>query len=189
MLRLCPERPLPPYSYVPGHLPHPISDPAGHSYGLHAISQGEVQQGPVASISLVFGWRGCPDYLFGIDLFNHGFYWEAHETWEQVWISCGRSGREADFLKGLIKLAAAGVKLREGRPIGVQRHASRARELFQLVSENLSDGLTAHLGGLDLRTLYEAAEKISINTNCVVDEFDDRLTAAFTLILLPKDFE
>jgi hypothetical protein len=127
--------------------------------------------------------------LFGIDLFNHGFYWEAHETWEQVWISCGRAGREADFLKGLIKLAAAGVKLREGRPIGVQRHASRARELFQLVSENLSDGLTAQLGGLDLRTLCEAAEKISINTNCVVDEFDDRLTAAFTLILLPKDFE
>ena len=95
MLRLCPCRPLPPYSYVPGRLPHPISDPPGHSYGLHLISPGEVQQGPVASFSLVSGWQASSDYLFGIDLFNHGFYCEAHETWEQLWIACGRSGREA----------------------------------------------------------------------------------------------
>ena len=27
------------------------------------------------------------DYLFGIDLFNHGFYCEAHEIWKQAWIS------------------------------------------------------------------------------------------------------
>ncbi len=187
MLRLCPDRRLPPYSYVPGRLPHPVSDPAGHSYGLHAISPGEVQQGPVASVSLVSGWQACSDYLFGIDLFNHGFYWEAHETWEQVWIACGRSGREADFLKGLIKLAAAGVKLREGRPIGVQRHAARARELFQLISENLIDGLTAHLGGLDLSALCDAAEKISTNANSIVDDSDDRLTATLTLSLFPKD--
>ena len=187
MLRLCPERPLPPYSYVPGRLPHPISDPAGHSYGQHLISPGEGQHEPVAPVSLVFGWRVTSDYLFGIDLFNHGFNWEAHEIWEQLWIACGRSGREADFLKGLIKLAAAGVKVREGRPIGVQRHASRARELFQLVSENMIDGLTAQLGGLDLSALCDAAEKISANANSIVDVSDDRLTAALPLSLFPKD--
>ena len=188
MLRLCPDRPLPPYSYVPGRLPHPISDPAGHSFGLHLISPGEVQQGPVASVSLVSGWRVSSDYLFGIDLFNHGFYWEAHETWEQLWIACGRSGREADFLKGLIKLAAAGVKVREGRPIGVQRHASRARELFQLVSEKTIDGLTDRLGGLNLSALCDAAQEISNNANSIIDDSDDLLTAAFRLKLFPEDF-
>ncbi len=187
MLRLCPDRPLPPYSYVPGHLPHPISDPAGHSYGHHLISPGEGQHEPVAPVSLVSGWRASSDYLFSIDLFNHGFYWEAHETWEQLWIAFGRSGREADFLKGLIKLAAAGVKVREGRPIGVQRHASRARELFQLVSENPIDGVTGHLGGLDLSALCEAAEKISINANSIVADSGDRLTSALPLSLTPKD--
>ncbi len=189
MLRLCPDRPLPPYSYVPGRLPHPISDPAGHSYGMNLIAPGEVQQGPVVSVSLVSGWRVSSDYLFGIDLFNHGFYWEAHETWERLWIACGRSGREADFLKGLIKLAAAGVKMREGRPIGVQRHASRARELFQLVSENMIDGFTAQLGGLDLGTLRDAAEQIATNANSIVDDSNDRLSAALTLYLFPKDVE
>lgn len=188
MLRLCPDRPLPPYSYVPGRLPHPNSHPEGHSYQQHELSSGEVAQGSPAKASLLSEWRKCREYLFGIDLFNHGFYWEAHETWEQLWIACGRSGREADFLKGLIKLAAAGVKVREGRPIGVKRHALRARELFQLVSEKTVDGLTDHPGGLDLRTLCDAAEKISTNVNSIINDTDDLLTAAFSLKLFPKDF-
>jgi hypothetical protein len=69
----------------------------------------------------------------GCDLFNHGYYWEAHETWEGLWVACGRKGTTADFLKGLIKLAAAGVKAREGRSPGVTRHAARAAALFRLV--------------------------------------------------------
>ena len=31
--RFAPDLPLPPYSYVPGRFPHPISDPAGHMFG------------------------------------------------------------------------------------------------------------------------------------------------------------
>jgi hypothetical protein len=69
-------------------------------------------------------------FLWGVDLFNAGCYWEAHEIWESLWHAAGRTGPAADFLKGLIKLAAAGVKLREGRPAGLRRHAERARELF-----------------------------------------------------------
>ena len=55
----------------------------------------------------------------GIALFNAGYYWEAHEAWEGLWHAHGRDGPTADVLKGLIKLAAAGVKVREGRPHGV----------------------------------------------------------------------
>ena len=36
----------------------------------------------------------------------------------------------ADLLKGLIKLAAAGVKMREGVPKGVRTHAERAENIF-----------------------------------------------------------
>ncbi len=68
--------------------------------------------------------------MHAIDLFNHGFYWEAHEAWEALWHAAGRKGAAADFLKGLIKLAAAGVKAREGRAAGVRQHAQRAEELF-----------------------------------------------------------
>ena len=102
-------RPLPPYSYVPGQQPHPISDPAGHSHG-HPPE-------PVQPLD-ESNWRTNQTWLWAIDLFNHGFYWEAHEAWEGLWHAAGRRGQTAEFLKGLIKLAAAGVKAREGPPRG-----------------------------------------------------------------------
>jgi predicted metal-dependent hydrolase len=76
-------------------------------------------------------------YLLGCDLFNYGYYWEAHEVWEGLWKACGRRGLTADFLKGLIKLAAAGVKAREGRLQGVVRHAARAEALFRTVRSQI----------------------------------------------------
>ena len=120
--RYLPDVPLPPYAHVPGRTPHPVSDPRGHSFG-HAPER--------AAAPDPDDWRGCRDYLRGLDLFNHGFYWEAHEVWEQLWHACGRAGPTADFLKGLIKLAAAGVKVREGRPRGVVGHARAAADLFR----------------------------------------------------------
>jgi hypothetical protein len=120
--RFLPDVPLPPYTHVPGRTPHPVSDPRGHSFG-HAPER------PAAPDP--GDWRGCRPYLRGLDLFNHGYYWEAHEVWEGLWHACGRVGRTADFLKGLIKLAAAGVKVREGRPRGVVSHARAAADLFR----------------------------------------------------------
>jgi uncharacterized protein len=144
--RYSPDDPFPAYSYVPGRFPHPTRDAAGHSFG-HEVS--------VASFS-ADDWKHCGPYLFGLDLFNHGFYWEAHEQWEAVWLAAGRTGVIADLLKGLIKLAAAGVKVREGQPNGVRRHAMRAEQLFTIIQE-------AHksLLGLTLEKLIESAEQIA----------------------------
>nr|WP_244447982.1 DUF309 domain-containing protein [Neorhizobium vignae] len=51
----------------------------------------------------------------GQDLFNHGYYWEAHEAWEGLWQAAKRGSQLRAFLKGLILLSAAGVKIREGK--------------------------------------------------------------------------
>ena len=69
-------------------------------------------------------------WLYALDLFNGGWYWEAHEAWEAVWNALGRTTPEARFVQGLIHLAAAAVKVREGKPNGVARHTQRARELL-----------------------------------------------------------
>jgi predicted metal-dependent hydrolase len=71
-----------------------------------------------------------PHWLHAIDLFNTGYYWEAHEAWEGFWHVFGRTTPEARLVQGLIRLAAACVKIREGTPEGVRRHALRARELL-----------------------------------------------------------
>jgi hypothetical protein len=120
--RLVPDEPFPPYSFVPGRSPHPVSDPAGHSFG--AVPRRPPALDPDR-------WSANRTYLHAIDLFNAGYYWEAHEAWESLWHACGRSGRTADFLKALIKLAAAGVKVREGRPRGAVSHARAAADRFR----------------------------------------------------------
>src|SRR4051794_21689442 len=99
--RLVPDEPFPPYAFVPDRFPHPTSDSAGHSLG---------KEPPVPPQVDPESWQQCRPYLFGIDLYNGGYYWESHVAWESLWIACGRKGTVADLLKGLIKLAAAGVK-------------------------------------------------------------------------------
>lgn len=136
--------PFPPYTHVPGRTPHPVSDPAGHSYGR--TTEPPQRFDPAE-------WRTCHAYLFGIDLFNHGYYWEAHEAWESLWLAAGRTGPVADFLKGLIKLAAAGVKAAEGNRDGARSHAKRAAELFR-ASAPLGDRVM----GLDRSELERVAD-------------------------------
>ena len=41
----------------------------------------------------------------GIELFNSGLYWEAHEVWEEEWTP-DRRGPDSGFYKGLIQVAA-----------------------------------------------------------------------------------
>ncbi len=147
--RYIPDWPLPPYAHVPGRTPHPISDAAGHSYGQ--VPERPMPPGPDT-------WHHCRPYLRGLDLFNHGYYWEAHEMWESLWHACGRRGRSADFLKGLIKLAAAGVKVREGQRRGVVDHARAAADLFRRIGNSDESCF-----GLRLGELVDFAEAVAAN--------------------------
>jgi predicted metal-dependent hydrolase len=115
------------------------------------------QEHPTAAAMQPALWQQSEEYLYGIDLFNHGYYWEAHEAWESLWHAAGRKGPEADFLKGLIKLAAAGVKAREGNPRGVGRHAQRSAELLSSTSEK-------ELCGLEIERIVQAAQELSANS-------------------------
>jgi predicted metal-dependent hydrolase len=94
-----------------------------------------------------------------VELFNAGYYWEAHEVWEGLWHARGRKGATADLLRGLIKLAAAGVKIREGQEHGVRTHARRAAEW--LARAEGQGG--RHQLGLDLEHLIELACGIAEN--------------------------
>ena len=148
--RWFPLRDLPPYTHIPGQTPHPISHPDGHSYGEQPESVPPID--PQA-------WIDSPEYLYGIDLFNHGFYWEAHEEWEGLWHTHERRGPVADFLKGLIQLAVVGVKILQEKPESAQRHAKRASELLQQAQGELKIEQFLGLSFAELQTV--ASEMIS----------------------------
>jgi len=173
---LVPEEPLPRYSYVPNKFPHPIRDPQGHSHGREAELPGREVQ-PSA-------WAECRSYLRGIDLFNHGYYWEAHEAWESVWHAAGRAGATADFLKGLIKLAAALVKAREGRRDGVARHAIRASELFAMVLAAREP--STKFMGLDVQELGERARLLAQRPDEFVQTSSAPVVRLVDFVLVPE---
>ena len=109
------QRPFPAYAFVPGKAPHPTRDPEGHSYNapeeiLHAFDPDK--------------WFDCEAYLYGIDLFNHAYYWEAHEALEAVWITAGRNTQTGLFVQGLIQIAVAQLKRQQGFLDVAQRMAN-----------------------------------------------------------------
>jgi uncharacterized protein len=158
--RLLPDVPLPPYGFVPGLSPHPVSDPAGHSFGRH-------DDLPHESL-----------FARGVDLFNHGYYWEAHEAWETLWHAAGRTGPTADLLKGLIRLAACGVKARERRPAGVASHAAGAAALFRRAAEAQPD----HILGLDPVELERLARSVMVAES---PEVEPPVRVVFGFVLRP----
>jgi hypothetical protein len=114
-----------------------VSSPRGHSFG---------RRGETCAPIVGNAWADSKEYLRGVELFNAGYYWEAHEAWESLWHAHGRKGATADVLKGLIKLAAAGLKVRQNQPRGVVTHTRRAAEAFEKARD--ADG--RYQLGLDL---------------------------------------
>jgi len=148
MPRLLPAAAIPGYTYVPGtETPHPYRDPQGHSY------QRKARGGkPLVPES----WAENRSYLLAIDYFNLGYYWEAHEEWERLWRATGADTLPGRFLKGLVKLAAAGIKVREDSIHGVRRHAASAGEVFADVAAETG---TERYCGLEFTLLQFAADR------------------------------
>ena len=95
------DRPFPPYRHLPFQNAHPFLDEYGHSFGE--------KLSPPDSFTLD-NWQHCSDYLYCIDLFNYGFWWEAHERLKHLCIAAGRESEMGQFIQGLIQVSAAVLK-------------------------------------------------------------------------------
>ena len=92
-------------------------------------------------------------YLRGVELFNRGEFFDAHEVWEELWRDC--PGADRRFYQALIQAAVAAHHWGRGNAAGAKRlyHSGRKymepfRPVHQgLVVDNFWDGLAAHLAG------------------------------------------
>jgi hypothetical protein len=163
----------PPYAFVPGGpFPHPTGSPEGHSAGPHRAAEAIPGE----------DWRASTEYTRGFALFHEGYYWEAHEAWEGLWHAHGRRGPIADLLKGLIKLAAAGVKVRQGQKHGIVTHATRAAVAFEAVRSAAGDRLL----GLDMNELIRIAKGIAADPPETAAAVDERVVRVFDFDLEPS---
>ncbi|MGB3409054.1 MAG: DUF309 domain-containing protein [Jannaschia sp.] len=104
----------PPHAYVPGQTPR-------HPEGLFD---------PIRA-DLALAWETGLTYLSG------GFYWEAHEVLEPVWMAQPPNAPERALTQGLIQLANAALKQRMGQP----RATARLRKIADShLAEALSRG-------------------------------------------------
>jgi hypothetical protein len=110
--------PTPRRKYIPGQGVHPDKDPQGSH--LPEIPVGE----PVFSPQT---WHRSQPYLYAIDLFNLGYWWEAHEVLEKLWMQNGRTTPVARTLQGIIQMAAALLQESKGNPRGASRLFVRGR--------------------------------------------------------------
>lgn len=116
------EQALPAYRFMPGRSPHPSAHPQGHSFGRPAAH---------ARALPASDWRLAEAYLFGCDLYNRSFFWEAHEAWEALWQVTRQDRRQHRYLQGLIQAANAQLKLRLGKPRAVERLWAKAERHWQ----------------------------------------------------------
>ncbi|HVM95771.1 MAG TPA: DUF309 domain-containing protein [Candidatus Acidoferrales bacterium] len=107
-------RPFPAYRYVPGLHPHPVRDPAGHSYSTTSLRLTRRSRP-------VHGSMNADEWFYGVDLFNAFFFWEAHEAWESLWASAADPSPQRFLFQGLIQIAAALLKAHMNVAAGARR--------------------------------------------------------------------
>jgi len=140
--RLCPQITLPAVAYVPGQNTHP----------KHLFKD----LWPSLDHFAEDNWKSATPYLMGFDLYHAGFYWEAHETWEEVWHLCKKQSPAGPLVQSLIFLTASRLKLRMDQSEQSQRMVKRALELLT----DLKEVDSAVILGISLANYIDLLENI-----------------------------
>ena len=74
-------------------------------------------------------------FLVGLHYLETGYFWEAHEVLEPVWMALPESGDHRSLVQALIQFANAQLKLEMGRPKAAQRLCEIVRGLLIKVNE------------------------------------------------------
>lgn len=130
--------PLPATAFVPGRDPRPEE-----GLFISVADRAPARTDPAA-------WRANEAWLYGFRLYGGGFFWEAHEVWEPVWMGAAPNSAERHLVQGLIQLANACLKLR----------MERKRAALRLVRDaglRLAEAGSAPLMGVAPGTVLAAA--------------------------------
>lgn len=91
-------------------------------------------------------WKQNIAYLYGHDLMRAGYYWEAHEVWETVWLATGANCPERLLLRMLIQNANAQLKRKMGRLAAADKLDVQIAELRSDLSSRLGGKVDLYMG-------------------------------------------
>lgn len=102
---------------------------------------------------------GNAAWLYGLRLLHHGFYWEAHEVLEPVWIAAAPNSAEKAMAQAVIQLANAALKLDMGKP----KAAVRLAGMVESLAAEAAQGGKVVLG-VEVAAVSRAAGSVSAGT-------------------------
>jgi predicted metal-dependent hydrolase len=114
----------------------------------------------------------------GIEQYNEGYFFEAHEIWEDLWMQCPWPTRR--FLQGLIQLAAAFVHFVRHEYPGTVRLLGHAHEKLSDFAPRYMD---VDVGSLLARTAAVRDEIVALGP----EQFEDLSTERIPQIALLDD--
>lgn len=118
-----PHIPLPAHAYLPGLT---ARHPEGCFDALKGGLQPDMSWRPIAASP---AWRN------GIGLLHRGYFWEAHEVLEAVWMHTAQGSAERALVQGVIQIANAWLKHVMGRPKAAARIAGMAARHLKAAGE------------------------------------------------------
>ncbi len=98
----------PPHAYVPGQTPR-------HPEGLFDVFKTGLSDVPAEDLAGTRAW------IYGLAFLKDGYYWEAHEVLEAVWLTCPPNAPERLMVQAIIQYANALLKERMGQPQATAR--------------------------------------------------------------------
>ena len=141
------ERDLPEHAYVPGLT-------ARHAEGCFEPICATAQKGMSAE-QLAQSEAFCKGLVF----LRCGYFWEAHELFEPVWMALEEGSDERHLLQALIQLANAQLKLRMQRPKAASRLCMMVRGLLEKLTG-------ARVMGQDISQIMARLEAVEARVDC-----------------------
>lgn len=109
---------LPPHAYVPGQTPRHPEDL------FDALKEG-IETTPSNKLIESNAW--CA----GLRFIQEGYFWEAHEVLEAVWMACPPNSAEKLMVQAVIQIANAKLKKKMGRTSAAERLHQQAKQLAE----------------------------------------------------------
>ena len=126
----------PPHAYIPGKTPR---HPEDLFYDIKATASGIA----------VSDMPTCPAWRSGLQFLEAGFFWEAHEVLEAVWMACPPNSPEKLMVQAVIQSANARLKAVMGR----EAAATRLRQMSQRLAKEATLRAGGAVLGMDARLL------------------------------------
>ena len=120
---------LPTHAYVPG-----VSERHPEGYFDHIRSSVHVGMTPES-------FAKSNAFQFGLYYLQTGYFWEAHEVLEPVWLALPERSDERFLVQALIQFANAKLKLEMQRPKAAKRLCAIVRDLICSIDGEIVLGL------------------------------------------------